>query len=62
MSEQYLDYAIEAQNLEADRRDRIKQEDIARGFCRYCGARIPHLYGERRCERCEQHAAEEKKT
>lgn len=24
-------------------------------FCRSCGARIPHLYGEGRCDKCVQH-------
>lgn len=35
-------------------------EDEKRGFCRHCGARIPHLDGEGRCGRCWHHAAKEK--
>jgi hypothetical protein len=29
-----------------------REEDRKRGFCRFCGASIPHRFGEGRCDKC----------
>jgi|HubBroStandDraft_4_1064222.scaffolds.fasta_scaffold786545_2 hypothetical protein len=45
--------------LDRERAERVVA-DRERGFCQFCGASIPHRFGEGRCQHCAHYNTESK--